>query len=142
MNALSVDLEDYFQVSNFEHVIDRDSWPALPSRVAANTHRLLETFDETWAGKYPMIGESWKARWELFTPFLAFPEPIEPIDGVPDETEVSLACDGVSCDHLDGVWIVDNEMTVVMHDVPDATCLAIMVDGIVYRIACPWRICH
>ena len=47
MNALSVDLEDYFQVSNFEHVIDRDSWPTLPSRVAANTHRLLETFDET-----------------------------------------------------------------------------------------------
>ena len=36
----------------------------------------LEAFDEIWAGKYPMIGESWRARWELFTPFLAFPEPI------------------------------------------------------------------
>ena len=39
----------------------------------------LEAFDEIWAGKYPMIGESWRARWELFTPFLAFPEPIRRI---------------------------------------------------------------
>ena len=26
-----------------------------------------------------MIAESWRARWELFTPFLAFPEPIRRI---------------------------------------------------------------
>lgn len=47
LNALSVDLEEYFQVSNFERVIDRETWPALPSRVAASTHKLLDAFDET-----------------------------------------------------------------------------------------------
>ena len=26
-----------------------------------------------------MIAESWRTRWELFTPFLAFPEPIRKI---------------------------------------------------------------
>jgi len=39
----------------------------------------LKAFDKTWAGKYPMIGESWRARWELFIPFLAFPEQIRRI---------------------------------------------------------------
>jgi polysaccharide deacetylase family protein (PEP-CTERM system associated) len=46
LNALSVDLEEYFQVSNFAPVIDRDTWPSLPSRVVASTHKLLDTFDE------------------------------------------------------------------------------------------------
>ena len=45
-NALSVDVEDYFQVSNFDRVIDRADWPALPSRVADTTRRLLDLFDE------------------------------------------------------------------------------------------------
>ena len=44
-NALSVDLEEYFQVSNFDGVIPRDGWDALPSRVEAATHRLLDLFD-------------------------------------------------------------------------------------------------
>lgn len=39
----------------------------------------LENFDEAWGDKYPMIGESWRTRWELFIPFLAFPEPIRKI---------------------------------------------------------------
>jgi len=47
LNALSVDLEEYFQVSNFEGVIDREAWAAQPSRVEASTHRLLDLFDET-----------------------------------------------------------------------------------------------
>ena len=50
LNALSVDLEEYFQVSNFAGVIDRDGWDALPSRVSAATHRLLDTFDRTGSG--------------------------------------------------------------------------------------------
>ena len=46
-NALSVDLEEYFQVSNFDGVIDREEWDALPSRVADATRRLLDAFDAT-----------------------------------------------------------------------------------------------
>jgi putative transposase len=33
----------------------------------------LEPFDEKWGAKYPMIADSWRARWENITPFLAFP---------------------------------------------------------------------
>ncbi len=48
-NALSVDLEEYFQVSNFARVIDRARWDALPSRVCESTRRLLDLFDRTQA---------------------------------------------------------------------------------------------
>ncbi|MFV0624572.1 XrtA system polysaccharide deacetylase [Sphingomonas sp. ac-8] len=46
-NAMSVDVEDWFQVGAFETVIDRDSWPRLESRVEANTDRVLALFAET-----------------------------------------------------------------------------------------------
>ena len=47
INALSVDLEEYFQVSNFDGVIPRESWDGLPSRVGGATERLLDLFDRT-----------------------------------------------------------------------------------------------
>jgi len=43
--ALSVDLEEHFQVSNFEHLVDRSRWGEQPSRVAGSTKRLLDLFD-------------------------------------------------------------------------------------------------
>ncbi len=46
MNAMSVDVEDYFQVSAFEQVVSRDSWDQRESRVVANTDRLLGLFEE------------------------------------------------------------------------------------------------
>src|SRR5215211_4485790 len=33
----------------------------------------LVTFDQTWGERYPMIADSWRARWEHITPFLALP---------------------------------------------------------------------
>ena len=33
----------------------------------------LAAFDERWGERYPMIAESWRARWEYLTPFLALP---------------------------------------------------------------------
>ena len=42
VNAMSVDVEDYFHVSAFEHVVDRAEWPTRESRVCRNTERLLE----------------------------------------------------------------------------------------------------
>jgi polysaccharide deacetylase family protein (PEP-CTERM system associated) len=45
LNAFSIDVEDYFQVSAFAHCIDRDSWGDYEQRVVANTHRLLELLD-------------------------------------------------------------------------------------------------
>jgi polysaccharide deacetylase family protein (PEP-CTERM system associated) len=45
-NALSVDVEDYFQVGAFETVIDRADWESLPRRVELNTNRVLDLFAE------------------------------------------------------------------------------------------------
>lgn len=45
-NAMTVDVEDYFQVSAFEHTISRDRWDAMPIRVVENTERILDLFAE------------------------------------------------------------------------------------------------
>ena len=44
VNALSVDVEEYFQVSAFEPHISRGDWNAWPSRVESSTGRLLDLF--------------------------------------------------------------------------------------------------
>ena len=46
INAMTIDVEDYFHVSAFAQVLDRASWPKLESRVERNTNRLLDLFDE------------------------------------------------------------------------------------------------
>jgi len=46
LNGMSVDVEDYFQVSAFDDVVERDRWDRMESRVAGNTDRLLAMFDE------------------------------------------------------------------------------------------------
>ncbi|QSA99016.1 DUF3473 domain-containing protein [Methylococcus sp. EFPC2] len=45
-NAMTVDVEDYFQVSAFEPYIPRSDWELLPSRVERNTDRILALFAE------------------------------------------------------------------------------------------------
>jgi len=40
-NAMTVDVEDYFQVSAFDAVVARDAWPSFESRVEANTEGLM-----------------------------------------------------------------------------------------------------
>lgn len=44
---MSIDLEEYFQVSNFSAAIDRSTWSTLPSRVTDSTGRLLDTLERT-----------------------------------------------------------------------------------------------
>lgn len=44
VNAMTVDVEDYFQASVFDRVVPRESWYERESRVVRNTHRLLECF--------------------------------------------------------------------------------------------------
>lgn len=43
-NAMTVDVEDYFQVSAFEPHVSREHWHSHPCRVEANTDRILELF--------------------------------------------------------------------------------------------------
>ncbi len=44
LNAMTVDVEDYFQVEAFARTIPRDSWDSFPRRVEANTDRILDQF--------------------------------------------------------------------------------------------------
>lgn len=45
LNALTVDVEDYFQVSALAPYISRDEWDRLPCRVERNMDKLLELFE-------------------------------------------------------------------------------------------------
>ena len=45
-NALTIDVEDWFQVAAFFPYIDRSSWQSRESRVVANTERLLAMLAE------------------------------------------------------------------------------------------------
>ena len=46
-HLFTIDVEEYFQVSALEPVVDRAAWESLPSRVQAPTRRLLEMLEST-----------------------------------------------------------------------------------------------
>ena len=46
VNAMSIDVEDYFHVSVFDGIVPRSRWDHMESRVCRNTERLLDIFDE------------------------------------------------------------------------------------------------
>jgi polysaccharide deacetylase family protein (PEP-CTERM system associated) len=45
LNAMTVDVEDYFQVSAMEGAVSRSTWDTTPLRVEKNVERILELFD-------------------------------------------------------------------------------------------------
>jgi len=45
VNAMTVDVEDYFQVQALAGAIRREDWESQPRRVETNTDRILELFD-------------------------------------------------------------------------------------------------
>ena len=46
LNALSIDVEEYFQVSNFEKVVRREDWINYTSRAEKSTDTILTALDE------------------------------------------------------------------------------------------------
>lgn len=46
VNAMTVDVEDYFQVSAFEPYIAKSDWDHIPCRVEANMERILQLFSD------------------------------------------------------------------------------------------------
>ena len=42
LNALSIDVEEHFQVTAFDGIISRDQWADMPSRVVNSTRRILD----------------------------------------------------------------------------------------------------
>jgi polysaccharide deacetylase family protein (PEP-CTERM system associated) len=56
-DLLSVDVEDYFHVEAFADRVSPHSWTEFPSRVRANTHRVLEIFQEyRWRATFFVLG--------------------------------------------------------------------------------------
>jgi polysaccharide deacetylase family protein (PEP-CTERM system associated) len=45
-NAITIDVEDYFQVSAFENTIDRNNWDNLEHRVSANIDQSLQVLSD------------------------------------------------------------------------------------------------
>jgi len=73
VNAMSIDVEDYFHVSVFDGIVPRSGWDTMESRVCANTERLLDIFAEYevrstffvlgWVGeRYPDLVKTIAAR--------------------------------------------------------------------------------
>jgi polysaccharide deacetylase family protein (PEP-CTERM system associated) len=46
VNAMTVDVEDYFHVTAFASVLDRSNWDSLEYRAVPNTRRVLELFEK------------------------------------------------------------------------------------------------
>ena len=46
INALTIDVEDYFQVSAFDAHVRRDAWEKMPSRIERNVDLLLQLLDD------------------------------------------------------------------------------------------------
>src|SRR5258708_34410068 len=66
VNALTIDVEDYFQVSALAPYIPRSQWEAIPCGIEQNIARILEMLDEhkvkatfftlAWGpGRYPEL---------------------------------------------------------------------------------------
>jgi polysaccharide deacetylase family protein (PEP-CTERM system associated) len=45
-NALTIDIEDYFQVTDFDEIIPRSRWDSMESRVERNTGKVLRILDD------------------------------------------------------------------------------------------------
>ena len=58
-----------------EHVA-RDLKPIYTAKDADQAQAELETFDEKWGARFPVITQAWLNAWEHVIPFLAFPEEV------------------------------------------------------------------
>jgi len=59
-NFLSIDVEDYFQVSAFEHVSPSHTWDHFESRVDRNTSKILDILQESGSGQLFSFSAGWR----------------------------------------------------------------------------------
>ncbi len=59
--------------------IVKDLRPIYQAATEDEAAATLVAFDDRWGDRYPMIGEMWRAQWERFIPFFAFPAEIRKI---------------------------------------------------------------
>lgn len=60
-------------------VITKDLRPIYQAATEEESLDALVEFDDRWGERYPMIAEMWRAHWEQFIPFFAFPYEIRKI---------------------------------------------------------------
>jgi putative transposase len=53
--------------------VTRDLKPVYRAVNADAAAQALAAFDDKWGERYPMIAESWRARWDYIIPFMALP---------------------------------------------------------------------
>ena len=46
LNALTIDLEDYYHATSFDHIITKDNWSSMESRIERNCDKVLSILDE------------------------------------------------------------------------------------------------
>ena len=57
----------------------KDLRPVYTAPNAEAARAELDRFDDAWGGRYPMIAQTWRARWEHITPFLSLPDELRRI---------------------------------------------------------------
>ncbi len=76
LNALTVDVEDYYHVAGFEQCVDRSCWDRFESRIVASTHKVLDALEQaTTRGTFFVLG--WVAE--------RYPELVRAIHGAGHE---------------------------------------------------------
>jgi polysaccharide deacetylase family protein (PEP-CTERM system associated) len=76
INALSIDVEDWYQVSDFESVVQFSEWDRYESRVVRNTHRVMNLL-----AKHNIRGTFFILTWNAER----FPELVKEIDAAGHE---------------------------------------------------------
>lgn len=61
LNVLTVDIEDWFQVTNFERFITRDRWTFCPTRILHTVPRVLDLLDQ-YEARATFFSLGWIAR--------------------------------------------------------------------------------
>lgn len=114
-NAMTVDVEDFFQVSAFESIISRNDWEQIPWRVGDSTNRVLDIFGEHQI-KATFFTLGWVAE--------RFPELIRRIVNEGHE----LACHGYS-----HIRVTEQSPTEFRADIEKSKALLEQIGGVAVR---------
>jgi putative transposase len=81
--------------------VARDLKPIYTAKDADQAQAELETFDEKWGQRFPVITQAWLNAWEYVIPFLAFPAEVRRVIYTTDE---SVKGAGLNSDWFSCLW--------------------------------------
>ena len=77
--------------------VARDLKPIYTAKDADQAQAELETFDEKWGARFPVITQAWLNAWEHVIPFLAFPPEVRRVIYTTDESVNRLGSETSVC---------------------------------------------